>query len=63
MSYRATDISSLRGQIADLERRIRRLENPGCCPPDPGWVLAEVGGGLAYIFVPSGAVGPIIGTK
>lgn len=63
MSYRAPEINSLAAAIADLERRLRAVERPGSNPPDPGWVLREINGGLHYIYVPTGAVGPQIGTK
>lgn len=50
-------------RIADIERRLRAIEQPGAIPPDPGWVLKEVDGGLHFIYVPTGAVGPEIGTR
>lgn len=64
MSYRAPEINSLAESLAQLERRIRRLEQGGAATaPDPGWALREVNDGLYYIYVPTGAAGPQIGTK
>ena len=63
MSYRNRESLSIAERIADIERRLRQVEQPGAIPPDPGWVLREVNNGLRYIYVPSGAAGPEIGTK
>jgi len=63
MSYRANEITSLNARIAELDRRLRAVEQPGCCPPDPGWIMAEVSGGLHFLYVPTGSLGPEIGTK
>lgn len=63
MSYRSPDDRNLGSQLADIERRLRRVEQPGCCPPDPGWILAEVGDVLAFIYAPTGAIGPTIGIR
>jgi len=62
MSYR-DDQDTLAKRLADLERRVRLIEQPGARPPDPGWVLREVSGELLYLYVPTGAAGPVIGTK
>jgi len=62
MSFRA-DPSTLSQRVADLEHRMRAAEQAGCCPPDPGWVLREVDGSLHYLYVPTGSVGPVLGTK
>jgi len=63
MAYRAPNTTDLAGRLADLDRRLRAVEQPGCCPPDPGWVLAESEDGLHYLYVPTGTLGPTIGTK
>jgi hypothetical protein len=64
MSYRAAEIKTLADMLNELERRIRRLEQGGAATaPDPGWALREVNDGLFYIYVPTGAAGPQIGTK
>lgn len=62
MAYRE-DLSDLSSRIADIERRLRAVEQPGSNPPDPGWVLREVNDGLYYLYVPTGAYGPQVGTK
>jgi len=62
MAYR-NEIDTLEGWVADIDRRLRAVEQPGCCPPDPGWVLAQVGTNLQYLYVPTGAIGPVIGTQ
>lgn len=50
--------------LSELERRVRKLEQGGgATAPDPGWVLREINGGLYYLYVPTGATGPQIGTK
>lgn len=63
MSYRSPEIANLSGRIADLERRLRTQEQPGCCPPDPGWVLSVVNGQLRWVYIPTGALGPVIGVQ
>ncbi len=50
-------------RLADIEHRLRAIECPGNCPPDRGWVLAEVGDTLRYLYVPTGSVGDVIGVK
>jgi len=62
MSFRE-DPRTIGERIADIERRLRAVEQPGVLPPDPGWVLTEIDNGLYYLFVPSGATGPKIGQK
>jgi hypothetical protein len=62
MSYR-DELNDLRSRLADLERRVRAVEQPGCCPPDPGWVLTETSDGLHWLYVPTGTLGPVIGTR
>jgi len=63
MSYRDREALSLAERLADVERRLRNVEQPGAAPPDPGWVLREVDNCLRYLYVPSGSLGPEIGTK
>ena len=62
MSYRFS-IDTLPEYLTEIDRRLRVLEQPGALPPDPGWVLRQVGTTLLYVYVPSGAVGPVIGTQ
>jgi len=62
MSYRE-EVATLHERIADLERRMRRVEQPGTNPPDPGWVMTQVGTSLHYLYVPTGALGVAIGTQ
>lgn len=62
MAYRVNG-DDLPARIADIERRLRAVEQPGSAPPDPGWVLREVNGVLLYLYSPTGAQGPIIGVK
>ena len=62
MSYRSQP-EDLGTAIEDIERRLRKLEQPGAIPPDANWVLREVDNTLRYLYVPSGALGPAIGTK
>lgn len=62
MAYR-DDLASTGAQLSDIERRLRAIEQPGCCPPDPGWILVEVDGILHYVYAPTGALGPTIGRK
>ena len=50
-------------RLADIEHRLRGLERPGCCPPDPGWVLTEVGDTMHFLYMPTGALGPAVGVK
>lgn len=66
MAYRGqqeTFEDPLRSRLTDMEQRIRRLEESSNPLPDPGWTLTESADGLHYLYVPSGAVGPVIGTK
>lgn len=62
MSFRATS-DDLSSRIADIERRLRAVEQPGCCPPDRGWILTQVGTNLHYLYVPTGTVGPVVGSQ
>lgn len=62
MSYRNPP-EDLGAAIADIERRLRKLEQPGAVPPDANWVLREVDNTLLYLYVPTGATGPAIGVK
>jgi len=62
MSFRQ-DEKGVVAWLQDLERRLRRVEQGGSAPPDRGWILKEIDGGLYYVYVPSGAQGPQIGTK
>ena len=61
MSFR-DDGEGLAGRIADIERRLRRVDQAGAVPPDPGWVLREINGSLYYVYVPTGAIGPVVAT-
>lgn len=66
MSFRdSTD--DLSARIAEIERRLRAVEQPGCCPPDRGWVLTSIDSGsgpeLHYLYVPTGSLGPVVGTQ
>lgn len=60
MSYRQNPENTA-ARIAEIERRLRAIEQPGAIPPDPGWVLREIDGYLYYVYVPTGLVGPIVG--
>jgi hypothetical protein len=62
LSYRDTE-QSLAARITDIERRLRAVEQPGCCPPDRGWVLTQVGTDLHYLYVPTGNLGPVVGSQ
>jgi len=62
MSYRK-DEKGMVAWVRDLDRRLRRIEQAGSNPPDRGFVLVEVDDGLRYLYVPTGSVGPEIGTK
>lgn len=62
MSYRG-DPKDTGEWLRDLERRTRALEANAVRSPDPDWVLREVAGGLYFIYVPSGATGPQVGSK
>jgi len=62
MSYRDSERDLLR-RIEQLERDLRMLRTAGAFPPDPGWVLRDVDDGLHYIYIPTGAVGPKIGSR
>jgi len=62
MSFRQ-DEKGLAAWLQDVDRRLRRVEQAGANPPDRGFVLTEVGDSLHYIYVPSGSIGPEIGTK
>ncbi len=62
MSYRDAD-RSLADRLADIERRLRAVEQPGCCPPDPGWVMTQIGTDLHFLYVPTGALGPVVGSQ
>ena len=62
MSFR--DVHDDLGQRLELfERRLRALEQPGANPPDRGWVLEQVGTDLHYLYVPTGTLGPVIGSQ
>jgi len=64
MAYRGDNTDDLLvARLEDLERRVRRLEESASGPPDPGWVLVEIGGELLYRYTPTGAIGPVIGVK
>ncbi len=63
MSYRSPETGSIAALIADIDRRLRAVEQPGSMPPDPGWVMREIEGELFYVYVPTGAIGPIVGIK
>jgi hypothetical protein len=63
MAYRDRESLSLADRVAEMERRLRNLEQPGALPPDPGWVLREVDNCLRYLYVPTGTLGPEIGAK
>ena len=65
MSYREGN-ESLIERIAELERRLRALEQPGALPPTRDWVLIEQqdgngGNTLHWRNAATGAVGPAIG--
>ena len=62
MSYRF-DEKTIGAWIADVDRRLKAIEQPGALPPDPDWVLREVDGSLHYLYVPTGTVGPALGSK
>jgi hypothetical protein len=62
VSYR-DDSTDLAARIAEIERRLRNVERPGCCPPDRGWVMTQVGTDLHYLYVPSGTLGPVVGSQ
>lgn len=62
MSYRK-DEKGIIPWMEDLDRRLRRVEQAGSAPPDRGFVLTEIGDGLHYLYVPSGSIGPEIGSK
>lgn len=62
MSYRQDDKGIIKW-LQNIDQRLRRVEQPGANPPDRGWVLQEVDGGLHYLYVPTGSIGPEIGTK
>lgn len=62
MSFRASP-QTTEERLAQLERQVRLLSQPGANPPDPGWVLREVDGSLYYLYVPTGTYGPEIGSK
>jgi hypothetical protein len=62
VSYR-TPANTPADRLADIERRLRAVEQPGCCPPDPNWILIEVDGELKFLYTTSGSVGPVVGIK
>lgn len=62
MSYRE-DETTLAERIASIERRLRAVEQPGCCPPDRGWVMTQVGTDLHFLYVPTGTLGPVVGSQ
>jgi hypothetical protein len=63
MSFRDTDRSMVR-RLEDLEARVRKLERPSHQAPDPGWVLTKVSDTeMAYLYLPTGATGPVIGVQ
>jgi hypothetical protein len=63
MAFRDREALSMADRMAEMERRLRNLEQPGALPPDPGWVLREVDNSLHYLYVPTGMMGPEIGAK
>jgi len=62
MSFRR-DERTLLDRVNELEALVRLQTQAGAIPPDPGWVLQEVGDELQYLYVPTGAAGPIIGSR
>lgn len=62
MSFRE-EVENLPERLTDIERRLRRVEQPGSNAPDPGWVLSQVGTSLHYLYVPTGALGVEIGSQ
>lgn len=60
MSYRQ-DQENTPARIAEIERRLRAVEQPGAIPPDPGWVLREIHGSLYYLYTPTNVLGPVVG--
>jgi hypothetical protein len=62
MSFRDST-EDLANRVRELEHRIRHMEQPGCCPPDRGWILTQVGTDLQYLYVPTGTLGPVIGSQ
>jgi hypothetical protein len=62
MSYRDVD-PNLAHRLANVEQRLRALEQAGAVPPDRGWVLTQTGTNLQWLYVPTGALGPVIGTQ
>lgn len=66
MAYRApyeTTSDSLKSWMKEVELRLRQLEERANPMPDPGWVLQEDDAGLRVLYVPSGSLGPVIGTR
>lgn len=58
MSYRE-DNKGIAPRIADIERRLRAVETPS----NPEYVLRNIGGNLYYVYAPTGAIGPLVGTS
>lgn len=62
MSFRDVD-TNLGHRLASIEQRVRALEQAGAVPPDRGWILKQTGTNMQYLYVPTGALGPIIGVQ
>ncbi len=62
MSYN-DGIETTAEKLARMEREIRALQTIVAKAPSDEWRAVEIGSELRYLYVPSGTVGPAIGTK